>query len=195
MKLCAYVVTYDGGSAPNPFFGYCTLAICTPNHRGLKLEAGDWIVGLLNKSRGYKLLYAMEISEKLDFGDYFADKRFEKKKFKAKGNWKEKCGDNIYKRNNGNLEPYPRSGHPREGKQANDMKYPTVFIAKKENFYYFGKNAKNTPKIFEDTCNKKGNIPRLKYHYQPQINKFISWLKNNHKPGIHGNPNDNKETC
>ncbi len=193
MKVCVYKVPYDGGSAPNPFWGYCTLAFCVPNHKELNLKKGDWIVGLLDKSRGSKLLYAMEISEKMDFDKYFNDPRFERKKYK-KGNWKEERGDNIYRKNSkGELEPCPNSDdHPRnKDQQDKDMKHPNhVFISKKEEFYYFGDNAKDTPKIFEDTRGKDGNIPRLKYHHQPEIDKFISWLKNNHKPGIHGDPND-----
>ena len=37
-RLCSYVVRHDKGLAPNPFWGYCTLAVCTPNHAGVRLE-------------------------------------------------------------------------------------------------------------------------------------------------------------
>lgn len=30
MKLFSYIVTHDAGFAPNPFWGYCTLACCKP---------------------------------------------------------------------------------------------------------------------------------------------------------------------
>ena len=33
VRLCSYVVKYDTGFAPNPFWGFCTLAACTPNHQ------------------------------------------------------------------------------------------------------------------------------------------------------------------
>ena len=36
----------DSGFAPNPYFGYCTLAACTPNHMRAKIEPGDVIVGV-----------------------------------------------------------------------------------------------------------------------------------------------------
>jgi hypothetical protein len=45
MKLCSYIIKNDTGFAPNPFWGYCTLAACTPNHMGLHLYPGDWIIG------------------------------------------------------------------------------------------------------------------------------------------------------
>jgi hypothetical protein len=33
-KLRSYIVRVDTGLAPNPFWGFCTLALCTPNHQG-----------------------------------------------------------------------------------------------------------------------------------------------------------------
>ena len=33
MTLYSYIVAYDGGSAPNPFHEFCTLAICKPGMR------------------------------------------------------------------------------------------------------------------------------------------------------------------
>lgn len=32
-RLYAYIMTYDTGFAPNPFFGICTLACCKPKMR------------------------------------------------------------------------------------------------------------------------------------------------------------------
>ena len=48
MKLYSYVMIYDTGFAPNPFWGYCTLATCKPGIRR-PAEQGDWIIG-----SGYK---------------------------------------------------------------------------------------------------------------------------------------------
>ncbi len=45
--------------APNPFWDYCTLAVCTPNHMGIRAEPGDWFLGTTTSERGNKLLYAM----------------------------------------------------------------------------------------------------------------------------------------
>ena len=33
-----YIAVLDTGLAPNPFWGYCTLAVCTPNHMGIRLD-------------------------------------------------------------------------------------------------------------------------------------------------------------
>src|SRR6185369_2248501 len=98
MRLCSYVVVHDTGFAPNPFGGYCTLAACTPNRVGLSLKSGDWLVGHTTRATDNQLLYAMRVSEVLDFDDYFHEVRFQSKKPKRGGTWQERMGDNIYYR-------------------------------------------------------------------------------------------------
>src|SRR5208283_739042 len=95
MRLCSYTVVHDTGFAPNPFHRYCTLATCTPNHMGVRLSLGGWILGTSSVNEGNKLIYAMKVSEILDLDDYFNDPRFERKK-PGPGGWKRRCGDNIY---------------------------------------------------------------------------------------------------
>src|SRR5205823_10069139 len=98
MRLCSYVVVGDTGFAPNPFHGYCTLAACTPNHQGLRLEKGDWLLGHDSAKRGQGLVYAMKVSEVLDFDAYYRDTRFQAKIPRFDKTWREACGDNIYYR-------------------------------------------------------------------------------------------------
>jgi len=45
MSVFSYVVKNDGGFAPNPFHGSCTLACCKPKIRNVA-SAGDIVVGL-----------------------------------------------------------------------------------------------------------------------------------------------------
>ena len=66
MKLLKYVMTSDKGLAPNPYFGVCSLALCTPNHRNARLDVGDWIVGHSSKATGNKLIYAMRVTQGSD---------------------------------------------------------------------------------------------------------------------------------
>lgn len=80
MRLCSYVVVCDTGFAPNPFWGLCTLAACTPNHQSLQLKRGDWLLGNSSAKEGHQLIYAMRVSEVLDFDQYYRDPRFEQKK-------------------------------------------------------------------------------------------------------------------
>lgn len=98
-KLYSYVVRYDNGFAPNPFWGTCTLATCKPEIRK-RAQVGDCIVGTGSKSIGLHehLVFAMFVTETMTYSDYWKDERFSKKKPMApirKGN-KEACGDNIY---------------------------------------------------------------------------------------------------
>ena len=58
MRLFTYIVTSDAGFAPNPFYGYCTLACCKTAIRRAA-EPGDWIVGLTPKAHGNRIVYAM----------------------------------------------------------------------------------------------------------------------------------------
>src|SRR2546425_9727573 len=78
MKLCSYVVKYDHGFAPNPYWNYCTVACCKGRYRK-SLKEGDWLVGTSSKTRhgtGTRLIYAMKITELLSFRDYSSDSRF-----------------------------------------------------------------------------------------------------------------------
>jgi hypothetical protein len=98
-RIYSYVVRYDSGFAPNPFYGCCTLATCKPDiRRGAKI--GDWVVGSGSNDRsirrGGHLVYAMRVTEIMTFDEYGADPRFEAKKPFRKGSRKQSCGDNIY---------------------------------------------------------------------------------------------------
>nr|WP_051593683.1 hypothetical protein [Achromobacter sp. DH1f] len=98
-RIHSYVVRYDSGFAPNPFYGYCTLATCKPSiRRGANL--GDWIVGSGSASsrvrRGGCLVFAMRVTETLTIDEYSTDSRFELKKPYRTGSRKQSCGDNIY---------------------------------------------------------------------------------------------------
>lgn len=188
MKLCSYTVVQDTGIAPNPFWGFCTLALCTPNKKNYNLQKDDWIVGLLAKERDNRLLYAMKVSEILDFDEYYHDKRFKEKIPNPNGNRKEQYGDNMYYKNNaGGWEQVECKGHPHYGKDAliKDTKIGKVFIAKK--FYYFGDKAEEVPQKYKYLISRWVKYTRNK----AEVDDFISWLTNtNHKTGIHGAPND-----
>src|SRR5882762_6472831 len=44
VRLYSYVVARDFGFAPNPFYGFCTLATCKPRIRAHAC-VGDWVLG------------------------------------------------------------------------------------------------------------------------------------------------------
>ena len=43
-RLFSYCIPVDDAAAPNPFWGYCTLAICKPGHWRVA-QVGDWVIG------------------------------------------------------------------------------------------------------------------------------------------------------
>ncbi|MEP7137116.1 MAG: hypothetical protein ABI904_19490 [Chloroflexota bacterium] len=190
MRLCSYMVKYDTGLAPNPFWGYCTLAVCTPNHMGIRLNKNDWIVGVTIKARGNKLLYAMKISEVLSFNEYYSDNRFESKKPVIGGEWMQKVGDNMYYLDEKGIWKQHRTIYHREIEiKKKDLKHPLVFISKE--FFYFGRNALNMPHDFGSlVINRQGC--KLN-HNETVVDNFIKWLYQSFEYGVYGNPYDSNE--
>jgi hypothetical protein len=145
MKLYSYIVKEDGGFAPNPFFGYCTLACCKPGIRK-HAKKGDWIVGLTPRAKGTgnKIVYFMEVEESLSFDDYYRDPRFRQKRPKAGAGLARKCGDNIYKPLNGDYQQLPSAHSKPRFSSGQDaaMKHKDVYRGERvlvsRKFVYFG---------------------------------------------------------
>jgi hypothetical protein len=144
MKLYSYVVMHDTGFAPNPFFGYCTLACCKPEIRRTA-ALGDWVVGLTPKAEGNCIVYYMLVSDVMEsFADYWKDRRFRVKRPINTDGIRGKCGDNIY-------EPLAAGGYRQipsvhsngdiedEQNKQHDLGGVRVLIS--ETFAYFGSKA------------------------------------------------------
>jgi len=152
MKLYSYIVTHDTGFSPNPFWGWCTLADCKPTIRRTA-EVRDWIVGLSPKTKGNRVVFAMEVAEVLDYAHYYHDQRFASKiPDYSKDKVAYKCGDNIYKPlPNGGFEQL-RSMHS-NGEQENpetkahDLGGVNVLVGKR--FHYFGATGPDLPTQLE----------------------------------------------
>ncbi len=148
MRLFSYIVTHDGGFAPNPFWGYCTLTNCKPAIRRAA-HVGDWIVGLSSKARGNRLIYAMRVDEILTYEQYYLDSRFAAKiPDYTKGKIVHRCGDNIYKPLPDGKFQQVQSVHsdgPNENpkQKVHDLNGKFVLVSKR--FYYFGSRAIELP--------------------------------------------------
>lgn len=187
MKLLSYIIKYDIGLAPNPFWGYCTLAVCTPNHRKAQLEKDDWILGLSSKASGNQIVYLMKLTEeKMLFNDYFNDKRFLRKRPNSKGNDKERVGDNIYNIDyDGKWQQTTKSLHDTEDEKKKDLKSPYVFIS--SHFFYFGNKRFKLDKRFQHFIIGRG----IKYCIEEKkINVFTDFISNLFSPGLIGFPLD-----
>lgn len=69
VTLYSYTVDSDTGFAPNPFHGVCTLACCKPVIRR-KAKKGDYVIGHAGVGDGYRIIYAMEVTDKKTFNQY-----------------------------------------------------------------------------------------------------------------------------
>lgn len=188
MKLYSYIVKTDKGLAPNPFWGYCTLGLCTPNHMGIKPESGDWIVGFTNAARGNKLVFGMEVLQSIHFNDYIDDPRFQRKKPKLTGTWRQRCGDNIYWQEGDQWCQLNSPYHYSKKDLRKDTRHPYVFVSKE--YFYFGENAISVPKEFDTLIWKRRGCKSD--HDETLVRKFLKWLKQNHSPGLYGEPMDNE---
>jgi len=196
-NLYSYVVRYDSGFAPNPFYGYCTLATCKPKIRN-SATVGDWLIGCGSKSVGRSgyLVYAMQVTETLTFEQYDTDSRFKSKKPFRNGSRKQSCGDNIYFRSAAHETWKQRDSfhsHPDGSTNADHVSRDTgtnkVLIS--DHFIYFGGEG---PKFLSLLRDKEGRS--LCAHARgysrfddPQlITNFEQWINNFRLRGYQGAP-------
>lgn len=198
-RLHSYVVRYDSGFAPNPFYGFCTLATCKPDIRR-SAGLGDWVVGTgsADKSvrRGGHLVYAMKVEEILRFEDYDADNRFSGKKPYRFGSRKQSCGDNIYHRDPTTNDWLQRdsfhttaAGEPNPKHVKRDTGVNRVLISK--DFCYFGGYGPVIPEQLADTCGRwicKQGIGRNVFDDPILIAEFEHWVRSLGVAGYQGAP-------
>lgn len=199
LKLYSYVLDHDLGLAPNPFWGYCTLAVCKPEIRkSNKLNVGDWIIGTGSKSiedkvggkfRG-KLIYAMEVNETLAFEDYWNDQRFQDKRPIIPGSLVKMYGDNMYYQDAAGLWNQLNSAHSHPDGSTNQKHLDRDIGGKRvvvsSNFYYFGNKAPFIGRSFRGLV--RDGIGQKKVTDVELIEKFKNWLWENYNNGIHGDP-------
>ena len=198
MALHSYVVRYDSGFAPNPFYGYCTLATCKPRIRA-GAQIGDWVVGSGSKSAAAgqegRMVYAMRVSEALTWDQYSTDPRFQSKQPFRRGSRKQTCGDNIYFRENAATPWQQReSFHSREDGSADpqhvsrDTGVNRVLVS--EDFVYMGGQGPFLP----DLCDAQGRplckhgIGHSKFDDPMLISAFVAWLRELGSAGFKGVP-------
>lgn len=200
MVVYSYLIEHDLGLAPNPFGKYCTLAVCKPRIRGSsKLKIGDWIVGTgskaLEESSGRKklrdkLIYAMQVSERISMDEYWNDLRFQYKKPVMNGTLVTMFGDNFYHKDESGNWIQEDSAHCKLDGTCNhehlktDTSGNNVLIA--EYFFYFGDNAPTIPKELLEICHT--GIGEKKFEDGKLGDDFINWVITNFHAGIHGDP-------
>jgi hypothetical protein len=195
----SYVVRYDSGFAPNPFYGICTLATCKPDIRRTA-ALGDWIVGSGSNDqsirRGGYLVYAMRVTGEMTFAEYNSDERFQRKKPFRRGSRMQSCGDNIYFREDCQTGWHQRdSFHSQPNGQANgqhvmrDTGVARVLIS--DDFVYFGGEGPLIPTNLVDHQGRplvKRGRGRSKFYDPGLVNEFTRWIRALGVSGYQGRP-------
>lgn len=190
MKIFSYVVSRDFGFAPNPFFGFCTLATCKPKIRK-DAKVGDWIIGTnaTIKKKPKHLIFAMKVEEKIAFNEYWTDPRFINKKPILSGSRKYQYGDNIYHKENNEWYQLPshhseEDGSPNQLNIKTDTQYDGVLIS--SFFYYFGRNSLALPHNLQSIIKVGRGHKYIDTKLHTQLFDFL----NLNTPGINGTPSD-----
>jgi hypothetical protein len=190
MAYYSYKITRDYGFAPNPFFGYCTLACCKPHIR-TKAQVDDWVIGTGAKANNLlnRLIFIMKVSEKLSFEEYWSDKRFRRKKPVINGSLVQIHGDNIYYKESDswcqlNSHHSLQDGKVNEENLKQDISGKFVLVSNQ--FIYLGKNNIEVPDEYKSLCSN------LRDYYTISDTdlalNFIDLIMRKYSLGIHGDP-------
>jgi hypothetical protein len=193
MEIFSYVIPRDFGFAPNPFHGMCTLATCKPQIRK-SASVGDWVIGTGTKVCGIEgmLVFAMEISQKITFNEYWSDPAFQCKKPNINGSLKQTYGDNIYHLDEvSGMWIQADSHHSYADGTTNyhnlnrDTSKDSVLISK--HFFYFGNSAQEIPDDLLCKVVKKGPGHK-RIRRGEDVTLFIEWMNNSFEPGYYDKP-------
>ena len=194
-RLYSYIVARDFGFAPNPFYGFCTLATCKPGIRE-SASKGDWIVGTGSKKNnrdGY-LVYAMRVTEDMSFDEYWNDPRFASKKPDLHASEKKAFGDNIYYREDYSNDWCQLDSHHSyvDGSTnlrnvKNDTQVNRILVS--EDFVYWGGSGPLIPdfpgvSICHTTQGHRCRFP------DETVEAFVEWIRSLGEDGYCGAPHD-----
>jgi hypothetical protein len=184
-RVYIYVVDRDLGFAPNPFNGICTLATCKPNIRNTA-KVGDWIFGVGGgrlKATG-KCVFAMKITRKITYNEYWVDPEFNDKKPVRNGSKKMMLGDNIYFFNEDSKEwSQAHSHHSLSDGSINvynkdrDTKSDKVLLSK--HFYYFGSAAPIIPTELLSDIGYYNKVGHRVFNFDV-AEQLVRWIEEKH---------------
>ena len=195
-KLFSYVIPYDDGAAPNPFWGTCTLTICKPAIRRVA-KTGDWVVGTGSKNVKLKdgniydfsnaIVYAMKVTQKMSLERYDEYcKRYLVNKIPKSytRNFRQRIGDCIYDYKDGFTIPKLRKSVHTEENRDRDMRGKNSLLSK--HFYYFGEEPKIIPNKLKYIIKRGQN--HYKFEDVETIKKFENWISNFKRNKIYAEP-------
>ena len=193
-KLYSYVLRYDDGAAPNPFWGTCTLTICKPDIRR-NAEKEDWVIGTGSKNTRLKdgfiydlsdsVVYAMKVTNKLTLSDY--DKHCLKYIGKKIPKWFNKdyrvrMGDCIY--DYSAIPPTLRKSVHHLDNIKRDLGGKFALLSNE--FYFFGEEPRPLPQELKYII-RRGQ-KHLVFEDIETIKKFEKWISQFTKNKLYTNP-------
>lgn len=195
-RLYRYVIDHDKGFAPNPFFGFCTLACCKPVIRK-HAEKGDVIVGFGPKKYGLggQIIYWMTVGEVTTFDKYWNDPRFQIKRPNMSGSFSLCFGDNIYHRcqktgvwvQEESFHSDPESLKGKGNLRRDTASTDRVLIGSE--YTYWGGKGPTPPAKFKSIV-KEGRGQKYQVESPALQNAFIEWLKEMPERGFRHDPAD-----
>ena len=160
MKVRAYVIATDAGSAPNYDPPCTTLAVCKPRIRQAA-SLGDLVLAYagsdVNPHDPHTVVWAGLVSEKLTFAQYWNDQRFRNKKPDRSA-----TPDNFYRPVDGGLLQVPNRVH---GPENFNRDTGGLFVLAFEPSWHFGANGPRMPTEFglrvPMTARRAGRVAEL----------------------------------
>lgn len=201
-RLFTYKVASDTGSAPNPYFGVCTLALSVPRIRQ-EAEPGDLVAGFGCRSAAdpdeeFRVVYVMQVDEVLSWPHYIARCRAALPgKIPGPGAPEQHAGDCIYPLEVGRVGRIPlasRSGHDASSYSKDVEAGANVLMARC--FWYFGAGDRHrlvVPDALRELSPPgQGHQSRKNTCFLPG---FVAWFnaaigRLALAPGVHGTPKD-----
>jgi hypothetical protein len=177
VRLFSYVVRWDHGFAPNPFYNLCTVATCKPDIRNLAC-LGDYVLGTGSAKRRLdgRVVFLMRVEEIITFNQYWNDERLVRKIPIMNGSLQQRFGDNIYYRE-GQKWMQADSRHSQVGSKPNlrnlkrDTKADRVLIS--SDFTYWGGEGPRIPEVFNRFIHR---TPAYRAFFSEcEINEFVQW--------------------
>lgn len=195
-KIYSYVLRYDDGAAPNPFWGTCTLTICKPDIRRTA-QIGDWVIGTGSKNSRLKdgntydlsdsIVYAMRITNKLSLSKYdkFCQQHLKNKIPKwFNKDYRLRMGDCIYAYSNDDTPPTLRKSVHNQDNIKRDLSGQFSLLSK--HFYYFGDEPRPLPQELKYII-RRGR-KHLVFDDQATIKRFEEWISQFKKNKIYSQP-------
>jgi hypothetical protein len=180
-RIFRYVVRQDRGGSPNPYHGWCSLAVCKPQIRR-SARVGDWIIGLRSRIND-QVICAMRVDEVVALADYWRDLRFRAKR-PGRGPYPP---DNFYRAGrDGALVRVHNRLHD-AGHAAQDIGGRNAIVSRC--FWYFGNQSPELPTDLIHLVHS-GQGHSLSARRRPDdLSRLLAWLS--HWPqGVLGSPID-----